>query len=254
MIKKRKCSECGKRRMPAKRSNGRLSTKCDECFGGMFWKAGFGIWFADAAKRQSPDSMPIDDEDIKNIHSLWKECKTAEGLMESQGKMIKIYNYHMCHRDPAKSDDFQGRLTYGNLMIAEAAVNQGAGNYNPIDHGCRVYTTQKPFGTAAKVRQWCRGQYKLKELVEELDLKKHVKKVFNGDSDIDFLPEGVPPRTIVERQLKRFEGGGTEPWRYTLANASVMQQGALVYGIGLGSGKALKPSEIPKDTLDEDDF
>ncbi|WP_298942962.1 hypothetical protein [uncultured Psychromonas sp.] len=242
------------RRMPAKRSNGRTSTKCNDCFSGVFWKSEFGMWFADATTRQSPESMPLDDEDIKNIHSLWKDCKSACGLILEQGKFIKRYDYHMCHRDPAKGNGYQGRFTYGNLMIAEARINQSAGNKNPIDHGYRVYTSKKPFGTTEKVKQWCGGQYRLTKLVDDLKLKKHVKKVTTEVEDIDFLPEGVPPRLMIEKQLKRFEGGSTAPWRYTTGPPSEIQLGALVFGIGIDNSKVLKPSELPLSNQNKDDF
>ena len=78
----RKCSSCGKRRVPARRAGGRISTKCKECFGGQFWLSAYGRWFADATTRQSPDSMPVDDDDIIGIYYLWKTMKGGKGYMQ----------------------------------------------------------------------------------------------------------------------------------------------------------------------------
>ncbi|HHX8536175.1 TPA: hypothetical protein ACVO0U_003059 [Vibrio alginolyticus] len=233
-----------------------MSTKCNECFGGLFWKTAFGKWFADAAKRQSPDSMPTDEDDIKRIYGLWCDWKSSCGWELMQGELVKKYEYHICHRDPAKGDGFQGRFTYGNLMIAGAKVNQSAKNQSPIDHGYRVNTDKKPFGTAAKVRQWCGGQYKLNQLVDELDLKKYQsrKELAKDSSAVDFLPEGVPPAIVHEKQLRRFEGGSNEPWKRVLMSTSQASHGALVYGIGLGSGKPLEGSNGPERGLDGEDF
>ncbi|WP_334028173.1 hypothetical protein [Alteromonas sp. P256] len=250
----RKCSECGKRRMPAKRSNGRLSTKCKDCFGGQFWQSEFGRWFAEAAKRQSPVSMPIDENDIKGIHGLWKERKKGTGFKRVRGQLKPIYDYHISHRDPAKGDGFQGRFTTANLMVATAKANKMAYNKESIDHGFRVYTNKRPFETAAKVREWSSGQYDLTGLVGELELKKYVfKKNSIVDINSDFLPQGKPPQTMLEHQLNRFKGGSTEPWRHTVSNANESFSSALVYGIGLGSGELDESYEGPQE-LSVDDF
>jgi hypothetical protein len=249
----RKCSECGKRRMPAKRSNGKASTKCKECFGGQFWLSEFGRWFAEAAKRQSPASMPIDENDIEGIYALWKERKEATGFTKGHGQLKPAYEYHISHRDPAKGDGFQGRFTTANLIIATAKANKMAYNNEPIDHGFRVYTDKKPFGTAAKVREWCGGQYDLTGNVRDLGLKKYVpKKRSNADINPDFLPQGKPPQTMLEQQLRRFKGGSTDPWRHTISNANDSFTSALVYGIGLGSGELDESYEGTKERREED--
>lgn len=256
VIKRRKCSECKRLRVPAKRSKGRLSTKCKACFGGTFWLSAFGKWFADAAKRQSQVSMPKDDEDIKRIYQLWAECRSVCGYTVSNGQLHKKYNYQMCHRDPAKGDGFQGQFTYGNLMIAEDSVNKSAKNKQPIDHGYRIYTTKKPFGTAAKVREWCGGQYNLNKLVDELALKKYQPKAKTSSIHVDqsFLPEGLPPALVFNGQLKRFEGGSTSPWGHTIMRISYKVHDSLVYGIGLGTGRVLTETGKLMDNNKEDDF
>lgn len=248
----RKCSECGKRRIPAKRSNGRLSTKCNECFGGLFWSSAFGRWFAEATTRQSPDSMPIDEEDIKKIYELWLQRKKAIGYKAVDGALVATHDYHISHRDPASGNGFQGRFTAENLIVAPVRANQSAYNAEPVDHGHRIYTDKSSFKTAEKVRQWCRGQYALNEIVKELGLKKYSPpKKDRKDIDPDFLPEGLPPALVLQQQFRRFEGGGTSPWRHTTANPSEMFVTAISYGIGLGSGK-LKQSQC-KDAEDPDD-
>ena len=253
VVTPRKCSECGKRRIPAKRSNGRLSTKCKECFGGQFWLSEFGRWFAEAAKRQSPVSMPIGESDIKGIHALWTERKEATGYTRVNGQLKPVYDYHISHRDPAKGEGFQGRFTTANLIIATAQANKMAYNNESIDHGFRVYTDKRPFGTAAKVREWCGGQYDLTGLVRELELKKYApKKSSSGDINPDFLPQGVPPQTMLEHQLRRFKGGSTDPWRHTISNANDSYTSALVYGIGLGSGELDEFYDGTKECQEED--
>ncbi|MGY0311447.1 hypothetical protein ACV4QK_06075 [Alteromonas macleodii] len=253
VVTARKCSECGKRRKPAKRSNGRLSSKCKECFGGLFWTSAFGRWFAEAAKRQSPVSMPIDESDIKGIHALWVERKKATGFTKINDHVKPIYDYHISHRDPAKGEGFQGRFTTANLIIAPAKANKMAYNNESIDHGFRVYTDKKPFETAAKVREWCGGQYNLTGLVRELELKKYVpKKSSTANVDSDFLPQGTPPLTMLENQLRRFKGGSTAPWRHTISNANDSYTSALIYGIGLGSGELDESYEGTKEPQEED--
>jgi len=239
--------------MPAKRSGGRLSTKCKECFGGKFWNTDFGRWFAEATKRQSPDSMPLDESDIKGIYSLWKQRRDSLGFKLVDGKLMPVHDYHISHRDPANGNGFQGRFTTENLIVATAKANKMAYNAEPIDHGHRVLTPKKPFGTAEKVRQWCGGQYKLNSIAQELGLKKYsAPKKPRGDINPDFLPKGKHPQVVLEQQLSRFNGGGMHPWRHTLVKANESFAAALTYGIGLGSGQ-LKDHhfEVPKLTVDD---
>jgi hypothetical protein len=250
----RKCSECGKRRIPAKRSNGRLSTKCKECFGGLFWTSAFGRWFADATTRQSPDSMPFDEEDIKGIYKLWLSRKEAIGYTISNGSLQVSHDYHISHRDPANGDGFQGRFTTENLLVAPAQSNKAAYNAELINHGHRVYTDKKPFKTTAKVRQWCNGQYNLNDIVRELELKKYSPPKRNTvDINPDFLPKGKTPETVLEQQLGRFEGGGTDPWRHTIVKPSDAFVTVISYGIGLGKGK-LKDNQEEPSVPTVDDF
>jgi hypothetical protein len=246
----RKCSSCGKRRVPAKRAGGRTSTKCKECFGGLFWLSSFGRWFAEATTRQSPDSMPFNEEDISGIYQLWKTRKSGIGYKSKWGQVVPIYDYHISHRDPAKGNGYQGRFTIENLLIATAKANKEAYNANPIDHGHRVYTLKKPFGTSLKVRQWCGGQYELIGLVNELELKKYKPPKKYGYIDPYYLSTGISPITMLEQQLKRFEGGSTSPWRHTIGNTSDQFSTAIIYGIGLGSGKL---KEGPEELLEEPD-
>jgi hypothetical protein len=266
----RKCSSCGKRRVPAKRAGGRTSTKCKECFGGQFWLSSFGRWFAEATTRQSPDSMPFNEEDISGIYQLWKTRKSGIGYKLKWGQAVPKYDYHISHRDPAKGNGYQGRFTTENLLIATAKANKEAYNANPIDHGHRVYTLKKPFGTSLKVRQWCGGQYDLIGLVNELELKKYKPPIKDRyvDTDFltndtspsnndryfnpDFLPSGISPKAMLEQQLKRFEGGSTSPWRHTVGNPSDQFSTAIIYGIGLGSGKLKEGPEEPLEEPGED--
>ena len=250
--KPRKCSSCSKRRVPARRSGGRTSTKCKECFGGLFWLSSFGRWFAEATTRQSPDSMPFNEEDISGIYQLWKTRKSGIGYKSKWGQVIPKYDYHISHRDPAKGDGYQGRFTTENLIIATAKANKEAYNANPIDHGHRVYTLKKPFGTPLKVRQWCGGQYDLIGLVNELDLKKYKPPRKSEDINPDFLPTGIPPITMLEQQLNRFEGGSISPWRHTISNPSDQFSTVIIYGIGLGNGKLKEGTEEPLEEPDED--
>lgn len=250
--KPRTCSSCGKRRVPARRTGGRMSTKCKECFGGLFWLSSFGRWFAEATIRQSPDSMPLNDDDIIGIYHLWKTRKDGKGYRLHRGEIKAKYDYHISHRDPAKGNGYQGRFTTENLIIATAKANKEAYNKDPIDHGHRVYTLKKPFGTSIKVRQWCGGQYNLNGLVNELELKKYQKPKKHRDFDPNFLPEGIPPRVMVEQQFSRFEEGSTSPWRHTIANPSNQFCTAIIYGIGLGSGKLREgPEEPPEEPPEE---
>lgn len=253
VVSPRKCSECGKRRMPARRSNGRLSTKCKECFGGQFWLSAFGRWFAEAAVRQSPESMPFDENDIKGIYSLWSDKKKATGYRLVDEQLIPIHEYHISHRDPAKGNGFQGRFTTGNLIIATAKANQKAYNAEPIDHGFRVYTNKKPFGTPAKVKQWCGGQYDLNGIVADLELKKYSPpKKANTNVSAELLPQGKHPREMLERQVNRFEGGTTNVWRRVVMSPSEAFSDVLVYGIGLGSGELKEcPDDDPELTVDD---
>lgn len=247
----RKCSACGKRRVPAKRSNGRLSTKCKECFGGLFWLSSFGRWFADAAIRQSPVSMPFNEDDIIGIYHLWQTRKNGIGYQSKWGQLKPKWDYHICHRDPAKGDGYQGRFTTENLIVATAKANKIAKNSDPIDHGHRVYTNKKPFNTAAKVRQWCNGQYKLNTLVDQLGLKKYSPPKNRGYFDPDFLPVGTTPIKMLEQQLSRFEGGNTSPWRHTMIQPTHNFHSIICYGIGLGTGKLkLTPDVLPEDSED----
>lgn len=242
-LKPRKCSECGKRRMPAKRNNGRPSTKCKECFGGLFWKSAFGRWFAEAAKRQSPDSMPLDEADIEAIHQVW--------LARVKGTGTK-FEYHVCHRDPAKGDDYQGRFTAANLIVAPAKVNLQAKNSDPINHGYRVYTDKPPFGTAEKVRQWCGGQYKLNALVDSLQLKPY-RKAAPQESNTEWERGlGTAPSLMLETQLSRFEGGSSEPFGTAIISAYNAYQTALVYGIGTGTGELTQSSGDASDEPEEE--
>jgi hypothetical protein len=248
----RKCSSCGKRRVPAKRAGGRTSTKCKECFGGLFWLSPFGRWFAQATTRQSPDSMPFNEDDIIEIYGLWQTRKHGKGYILRWGQFVAKHDYHISHRDPAKGNGYQGRFTIANLIIATAKANKEAYNKDPIDHGHRVYTIKKPFGTAAKVRQWCGGKYDLNKLVNELKLKKYIPPKMLENIDTDFLPLGISPRAMLDQQLKRFEGGSTSPWRHTIGNPSDQFSTAIIYGIGLGSGKLKEgPEELPEEP-DED--
>ncbi|MBY5981265.1 hypothetical protein [Ferrimonas balearica] len=248
--KPRKCSECGKRRVPAKRNNGRLSTKCKECFGGLFWRSQFGKWFAEAAKRQSPDSMPFDEQDIEGIYHLWVTRKQGMGWSMKRGKLEPKFDYHICHRDPAKGDGCQGRFTTANLMVAPAKVNQSAKNKNPIDHGHRIYTAKLPFSSAAKVRQWCGGKYDLNGLVDKLNLKAASTK--SSDINPEWLPVGIAPSLMMEQQLMRFDGGTLEPWSRTLMSPSAAFEGALVYGIGTGTGRVLEADEATSEEPEEE--
>lgn len=190
--------------------------------------------------------MPLDEDDIVGIYDLWVERKHASGYKLRCGQLKHRYDYHISHRDPATGEGFQGRFTTGNLIIATAVANKKAYNHAPIDHGFRVYTDKKPFGTAAKVREWCGGQYDLLGLVNELGLKKYTPKKFNiTNINPDFLPKGTSPQITLESQLRRFEGGSTHPWRHTTYSPTEAFTAALVYGIGLGDGVLKVGNEEP---------
>ncbi|TNZ91671.1 hypothetical protein CGK38_09200 [Vibrio parahaemolyticus] len=61
--------------MPFIGSKNRPTKTCKQCKGGNFFSSAFGAWFKDAALRQSPDSMPLDEDDIIAIHEIWKRRK-----------------------------------------------------------------------------------------------------------------------------------------------------------------------------------
>jgi len=58
---------------------------------------------------------------------------------------------------------------------------------------------------------------------------------------------------MLERQLRRFKGGSTDPWRRTISSPNDSFTSALVYGIGLGSGELDESYDGPKE-LQEEDF
>jgi hypothetical protein len=198
--------------------------------------------------------MPVDDDDIIGIYYIWQTMKSGKGYdLQNDGKVIYKYDYHISHRDAAKGKGYQGRFTTENLIVATAKANKEAYNKGELDHGHRVYTNKKPFGLAAKVRQWCGGQYDLNKIVDELGLKKYKSPRKHVNIDTEYLPDGVPPRIMLEQQLARFEGGSTTPWRHTTASPSDQFSTAIVYGIGLGEGK-LSESHQELSGKPEDDF
>lgn len=243
------------KRVPFIGSKGRPTKSCKECKGNVFWLSKFGEWFASATSRQSPDSMPIDNQDIKQIHELWKRKESAGGWSNENGRIVKKYDYHMCHRDPAKGNGFQGRFTYGNLLICDSETNQSLKNTVAIDHGYRVYTDKAPFGSKAKVKRWCSSRYQLLLLVEELGLTKQTKctrkkSPLQSDDFGDFLPQGTPPEQLIASELKRFNVN-EEPWKKAALNAKDKQKAVLLYGIGLDGREPISVKELDESERQE---
>lgn len=216
------CLGCGKKRVPFRGSRGRPTKYCNECKSGSFWTSSFGQWFLGAAERQSPDSMPHDDGDIKAIHALWKHRRIAQGTRyvverfvdcddfgdgSSSGELVEHgrweseYNYQLCHLDPVTGEGFQGRLTSNNLMLAPAKVNQSLGNNQETDHGHRVYTNTPPFKSHQDIKAWCAKVYDIAAIANELKLKSKSKgepqgELWLGNASVD-------PATLLIEEVNR---------------------------------------------------
>ncbi|HHF3124220.1 TPA: hypothetical protein ACVO3A_004077 [Vibrio diabolicus] len=194
------CSGCGKKRVPFLGSRGRPTKRCKECKSGSFWTSSFGQWFLGAAERQSPDSMPHDDNDIKALYELWKRRRAYQGTryvvervwdsgkdFYGESKLIEYgqwettYSYQLCHLDPVTGEGFQGRLTAKNLILAPAKVNQSLGNNQETDHGHRVYTNKPHFKNHQEIKAWCTKAYDIAAIANELKLKPKSKEEPQGD-------------------------------------------------------------------------
>lgn len=223
------CKGCEKKRVPFLGSKNRPTKYCKECKGGSFWTSAFGLWFLDAASRQSIDSMPLDDDDVIAIYQLWSRRRQAQGtryvsekvfdygndpfgtgyepvLIES-GKWQSEYKYHLCHLDPVAGEGFQGRLTARNLVIAPAINNQMLGNSQTIDHGFRVYTDNLPFKDNQTVKAWCTKSYNIAAIAQELKLKP--KSTETPQSDIWLSQGSVNPSKLFVEEMNRLGGDWT---------------------------------------------
>lgn len=217
------CKGCSKKRVPFLGSKGRPTKFCKECKGGSFWTSSFGQWFLDAAMRQSPDSMPLNDLDIKDIHDLWKRRQLAQGAryetrrewdygdsFESEEKLVDVsgwtkdFDYQLCHLDPVKGVDFQGRLTSKNLVLAPAKVNQSLGNAQEVDHGYRVYTDKPPFKSHQQLKAWCTKTYDIAAITNELKLKPKSTEVPQGD--IRLGKDAQYPAELFVDEINRLGG------------------------------------------------
>ncbi|MBW3165519.1 hypothetical protein [Ferrimonas balearica] len=217
------CKGCGKRRKPYVGSRNRATKFCRECKGNDFWQSSFGKWFLSAALRQSPDSMPFDEDDIAEIHSLWHQRKKFKGvkytanktftsfwedgeeepLLDENGRYESVHSYDLAHLDPVCGEGFQGRLTAKNLMIVPTKINQSLGNKVNHDFGFRV-VTDKRFNSEAEVRQWCTNAYALPELVVKLSLVP--KRLDKAVSDWDASQWAVAPSMVFASELGRLGG------------------------------------------------
>ncbi|EJL6404438.1 hypothetical protein QPI28_003080 [Vibrio parahaemolyticus] len=214
------CKGCAKKRVPFLGSKGRPTKFCKECKGGSFWTSSFGQWFLDAAIRQSPASMPLDDNDIKDIFDIWKRRQLAQGTryevkriwdygesFYSEAKLLdssewtKDFNYHLCHLDPVTGEGFQGRLTAKNLVIAPSKINQSLGNAQSVDHGFRVYTDSPPFKDKQAIKAWCTKNYDIAAITNELQLKPKSKE--NPKGDIRVGNASLPPSQLFVEEMQR---------------------------------------------------
>ncbi|EGR0298038.1 hypothetical protein FMH07_00365 [Vibrio parahaemolyticus] len=209
--------------MPFIGSKNRPTKTCKQCKGGNFFSSAFGAWFKDAALRQSPDSMPLDEDDIIAIHEIWKRRKKYQGLRfivegdtstyfnrdtgryeEQEHGWHKDTEYHLCHLDPVKGDGYQGRLTAKNLIIASSTVNQSLGNKVFKDHGNRVYTDTPVFKDAEAVRAWCSKNYDLSSIAHELGLKSATST--NLIKSVDITMHYLTESQVLIEEIKRLGG------------------------------------------------
>ena len=219
-LKKITCKGCGQRRVPFLGSRNRPTKYCNQCKTGSFWTSSFGQWFLDAAERQSPDSMPHDDNDIKAIYELWKRRRIAQGTryvvervwdsgedfygeskLVEYGRWSSEYNYQLCHLDPVTGEGFQGRLTAKNLMLAPAKVNQSLGNNQETDHGHRVYTDTPAFKSDQDIKAWCAKVYDIAAIANELKLKSKSKEEPQGE--IWLGKAAVDPAALLIEEVNR---------------------------------------------------
>lgn len=226
MTKTIKCNGCGRKRVPFCGSRGRPTKYCKECKGGSFWTSAFGQWFLDAASRQSEDSMPFDDEDIKEIYQLWLRRRRAQGTryiitmtwdygddpfgIDSEPRRVQEgtwksdYSYHLCHLDPVTGDGFQGRLTSNNLVIAPAKINQSLGNSQTVDHGFRVYNAHDTFKSKQEVKSWATKTYDIPAIAQELGLKP--KSSETPKSDLRLSSSSKLPSEVFVDEINRLGG------------------------------------------------
>ncbi|MCS0187465.1 hypothetical protein NDJ06_19365 [Vibrio alginolyticus] len=226
MAKTIKCNGCGRKRVPFLGSRGRPTKYCKECKGGNFWTSAFGQWFLDAASRQSKDSMPLNDNDIEEIHQLWLRRRRAQGTRYiismtwdygddpfgieyepkrvQEGKWESDYTYHLCHLDPVTGDGFQGRLTANNLVIAPAKINQSLGNSQVVDHGFRVYNAQEPFKDKQQVKSWSTKMYDIAAIAQRLKLKPKSNEA--PQSDLWLSSGSTSPSEVFVDEINRLGG------------------------------------------------
>ncbi|HCE4576244.1 hypothetical protein [Vibrio parahaemolyticus] len=239
------CKGCAMKRVPFRGSKGRPTKFCKECKGGIFWTSSFGQWFLDAAMRQSSDSMPLDDNDIKDIFDIWKRRRSAQGtryevkrvwdygdLFCDEAKLVdasewtKDFDYHLCHLDPVTGEGFQGRLTARNLVIAPAKINQSLGNAQSVDHGFRVYTNTPTFKDKQAVKAWCTKAYDIASIANELQLKPKSKE--SPKSDIRVGYTSLQPSQLFVEEMQRL----TKDWKANhINNPSMAFEALLTTGV-----------------------
>ncbi|ABZ78314.1 hypothetical protein Shal_3774 [Shewanella halifaxensis HAW-EB4] len=241
------CKGCGKKRVPFLGSKNRPTKFCKECKGGSFWTSAFGLWFLDAASRQSIDSMPFDNDDVMAIYQLWLRRRQAQGtryvsekafdygddpfgadsepVRVESGKWQSEYKYQLCHLDPVAGKGFQGRLTAKNLVIAPAINNQTLGNSQAVDHGFRVHTDKVPFKDNQAVKAWCTKTYNIAAIAQELKLKS--KSTETPQSDLWLSQGSVAPSKLFVEEVNRLGGNWTANSVNDFSNAfdQFLQQG-----------------------------
>jgi len=184
--------------------------------------------------------MPHDNHDIMEIYQLWKRRKKAQGTSyesikvyeddydpfaydDPEPKLVEAgiwkneYDYHLCHLDPVKGEDFQGRLTANNLVIAPASVNQSLGNSQVVDHGYRACTGTPAFKDNQAIKAWCTNTYDIAFIAQELKLKPKSKEKPQGD--IQSRQGHTTPSQLFVEEVNRLGGN----WK---ANKVIDPQGA----------------------------
>ena len=204
------CRECGKRKMKALTTNPltgkqRRSTIkiCQGCHAKTidykFFGSSFGQWLRNAFQRQCTNSIPENNNELRNLLHLWRAYRKACGFSSDGEVITKAYDYHLCHIDPLKGKNgLIGRLSFSNLMIAPAKLNREHSNL-PFPYNNKQSV---PLGSVINddnFKMICRERYDLALLTAEFCLipKKRGKVL------PIFKSEGVNIPTTLSMELKR---------------------------------------------------